>query len=207
MKIAILVVLAVAAALALARWTRRDERIEAPKGVSLADTTLGAEKSIALLSWFNPTERETGFFGPWKETRIRGVRVGFVDGGSMIDVVAGNFDADEEQITDIYMTHVAPGESPPDVPEIRLDRFVGDDGAELARKYYLNATGAEDYPDLRNEDVRRALLALSDAVTEIGILESRGVQISLDTADTTRSSLESDVRHAVSIASALQSRL
>lgn len=80
---------------------------------------------------------------------------------------------------------------------------VGSEGAELARRFFLNATGASDHPELRDAAIRSALLGLSASVTEIGIFESHGVQLGLETSDTTRSSLESDARHAATIAAAL----
>ena len=106
-----------AVALCFAAW--RYSRIESPAGTSVEEIerrTLGPtdrSKRDAvrdeLLAGYTLQSRETGFFGEWRETVIDGQRVAFQLSPHQLGIHVGNFDADDEQLSDVYLNAVAEG--------------------------------------------------------------------------------------------------
>lgn len=139
------------------------------------------------------TDRKTGFFGPWREGRFQGQRVGFIEGGGVLRIEAGVVDPDQEHITDLYLSQVGPKEPlpSPDSPR-RLDSYVGSNGAALIPRYILNATGG-DYPELRTPAVQEGLLRLSRFVEEVQFYESGAMGLRLRAEGLDKKTVESDV--------------
>ena len=169
---------------------------------------VGEPDPDALLSGFSMADRDTEFFGRWKETVVNGLRVPFQTGDGQIRIYAGGFNADQEQISDVYLGSVTAGQSlPADGSEQRLDAFVGTQGRAVAERYFLYATGATEYPQLKIPEVRDGLISLSDAVVEVAIFESAGVQIEIDRKRVDGMQLAKDVRTVVTMAAALEANL
>ena len=157
----------------------------------------------SLLSGFQLKRRETGFFGRWRETRLHGHRVAFQPGSPM-SILVGEFDPDEEQLTEVYLSKVSPTRPMPESEGRRLDRHVGERGRDLVDRYFLNASLPDDHA-LKVAEVRKALLELSPAVLDVKIYETKGVQIDLDPQQATPSSLADDVERAAAIVDSLES--
>jgi hypothetical protein len=147
-------------------------------------------------------ERETAFFGKWREARYRGCRVAFLSVDKGVQIIAGDFDADVEQLSDVYLSQVGDARPLPrkGSPQ-RLAVALGPEGAELDDRFFLNATGGS-YAALRRQRVRRALSDLSDSIAEVSFLESGGVELWTD-ASATRESVAADVEVAVALHRAL----
>jgi hypothetical protein len=150
---------------------------------------------------FKLSERDTGFFGPWRECRVDGVRVAFQGTAAEFCIEVGNFNADEEQLSDVYLSSTRIGRPKPKARVRHLDPFVGPQGQAIAERYYLNATCDGGYTQLKVPEVQAALQKLSDTVDEISIYESGGFSISC--LGVTRHSVEADVDRAVAIVKAL----
>lgn len=134
-----------------------------------------------LLASYKPVHRETDFFGPWKEAYIRGFRVGFQEIlGDQALVHIGNFDPNDEQVTDLYLGQVGQNRPLPAEGSLqRLERFVSAAGRPLASRFFLLATGPDEYPVLRIAAFAEALLRLSPNVRDVGVYESGGVHLAL----------------------------
>lgn len=157
-----------------------------------------------LIEAFRPNERETDFFGAWQESDVDGMRVGFQAGDRFLIAHLGDFDADREQRTELYLGTLSPSEEfPPGDSEQRIDRFLDETGQPLARRFILYATGPSDYPQLRIPAVRDGLISLSDSILEVGVYEDGGMQLQFDTSKATAVSVADDVRHAVAMVRAL----
>jgi hypothetical protein len=168
-----------------------------------AQATVPSEVS-ALLKAFDLRERDTGFLGSWQEAAVDGSRVGFQLGDLFLIAHVGRFDADREQLTELYLGTVCPSEEfPGEDSDQRIDRFLDDKGKPLARRFILYATGPVDYPQLRIPEVRDGLTALSRSILEVGLYEGGGMQLQFDTSKATATSVESDVRQAVAMVRAL----
>ena len=158
-----------------------------------------------LIPDFAKTDRKSGFFGPWKEGLLDGRRVAFILGSNgPRGIVAGEFDPNQEQLTDIYLDRLKIGEPlPAESSARRLDPYLGPEFADISSRYLLNATGRAAYPELKVPEIRHGLLALSDCVREVGFLESGGIELHLAETGLTRSALESDAKILVSMLKAL----
>jgi hypothetical protein len=157
-----------------------------------------------LLSSYQLQEKYTGFFGTWRETEIEGHRVAFKGYGGKLKIYVGDFDPDEEQITRVYLGRVSASQPlPGEDSGQRLDPIVGVEGSELARNYFLRATGGE-YPELQFPEVRSALLSLSPCVYEVGLYDFLGVGVGLDLTDAAQSGIDSVVKQAVALLKALK---
>lgn len=155
-----------------------------------------------LLSSYRLKGRDTDFFGKWRETRLHGHRVAFQPGSPM-SILVGEFDPDEEQLTEVYLSKVSPTRPMPESKGRRLDNHVDERGRELVDRYFLNASLPDDHA-LKVAEVRKALLELSPAVLDVMIYETNGVQIDLDPRQATPSSLAEDVQRAVAIVDSLE---
>jgi len=155
-----------------------------------------------LLNSFQLKRRDTGFFGKWRETRLHGHRVAFQPGSPM-SILVGEFDPDEEQLTEVYLSKVSPTRPMPESQGRRLDGHVGPPGRDLVDRFFLNANLPDD-PALKVAEVRKALLELSPAVLDVMIYETHGVQIDLDPTQATPSSLAEDVERAAAIVDSLE---
>jgi hypothetical protein len=160
------------------------------------------QSAEGLLRHYQLRDRETGFFGKWRETRLHGHRVAF-QSGPPLSVMIGEFDPDEEQLTEVYLSKVSPSRPMPDSKGRRLDPDLGSPSNDLSRDYFLNA-GLSSNHALLVEDVRRELLALSPAVLDVQIYEANGVQLDLDPDSTTPKTLEDDVARAAAIIDTLE---
>jgi hypothetical protein len=148
-------------------------------------------------------DRDTAFFGSWREGSLRGVRVAFQPWGKGVAMLAGDFDPDEEQISEIYLSQVSDAAPLPEgSSEQRLQRALGAGAGEIDLRFFLNATGGE-YAELRSDAVRNALLGLSESIEEVMLFESRGVQILTD-AHATSETIAADLDRAVEIHEALR---
>jgi hypothetical protein len=85
----------------------------------------------------------------------------------------------------------------------RLDPWVGEDGADLARAWFLNTTAGEELPQLRIPEIRAALGALSGAVEDV-LLFPRGVELVVVARGLTLATLTSDVDQSLRLAGALE---
>ena len=205
MKLFLFVVAVVVVALVVLALRRKGTAPATPSQGSWlpAQTTAPSEVS-ALIDKFELHERETGFLGPWQEARVDGARVGFQLGDRFLIAHVGRFDADGEQLTELYLGTVCPSEEfPGEDSDQRIDRFLDERGKPLARRFVLYATGPVDYPQLRFPEVRDGLLALSSSILEVGLYEGGGMQLQFDTSKATATSVEGDVRHAVAMVKAL----
>jgi hypothetical protein len=155
-----------------------------------------------LLNSFQLKRRDTGFFGKWRETSLHGHRVAFQPGSPM-SILVGEFDPDEEQLTEVYLSKVSPTRPMPESLGRRLDSQTDVPGQDLADSYFLNASLPDDHA-LKVAEVRKALLELSPAVLDVMIYETKGVQIDLDPTQATASSLAEDVERAASIVDSLE---
>ena len=203
MKVAVggVVVLAIVL-LAIYLKPRGDQIIAAAPGAE-ASQPVSQEASTSLLASFELATRDTQFFGPWQEGRVGAHRVAFQPNAETMFVYVGNFDPDREQLTDIYLAQISPTQPlPGKKSDQRLDSIVGEEGAALAQRYFLLATGG-DFPALRIPGVQQALQGMSSSVVEVGIYETRGVQLMLDLTGATPTSVNSDVRQAVAVGGAL----
>jgi len=160
------------------------------------------QSAEGLLRHLRLRDRETEFFGAWRETKLHGHRVAFQPGPPM-SVMIGEFDPDEEQLTEVYLSKVSPSRPMPESAGRRLDSHLGDQRHDLSREYFLNAGLPSDHA-LRVEEVRRELLALSPAVLDVQIYETNGVQLDLDPTCTTPESLDGDVARAAAIIDTLE---
>jgi hypothetical protein len=117
-------------------------------------------------------------------------------------IFAGGFDADEEQLSETYLSQVGDARPlPRDGSGQRLAVAIGPEGAELDDRFYLNATSSS-YPQLRIPAVRRALLQVSDSIVEVALFESGGVELWTD-ATATAESLVRDLDAAIELTRAL----
>jgi hypothetical protein len=147
--------------------------------------------------------RETGFFGRWWEGRLRDCPVAFQPFGKGVSIIAGDFDPDQEQISDVYLSQAGEAQPLPAAGSARRLRSVlGDSAGEIDERFFLNATGG-DLPGLRSAAVRSALLGLSDSVDEVMLFESGGVQLITD-ADATPGAIAGDLERAVELHAALR---
>ena len=159
--------------------------------------TNGVGEYVDEVEWFfvfddeNKLPESVGFGGDGAVDKVG-------DGGTMM-IVVGNFNADEEQLTEIYLTHLAEGQSLPKGKLRRLDDHVGESGQTLAMRYINNAEISRDDPTLKIPEIRDALLAMSSSVVEFGTFETPGVEIWFDAARATAATVESDVRNALVI--------
>ncbi|MCP3980206.1 MAG: hypothetical protein GY716_12950 [bacterium] len=157
-----------------------------------------------LIRQFELNERDTGFFGEWSETELEGHRVAFQPGPRMA-VYVGDFDADNEQLTDVYLGQVSKLQPMPEGGPRRLGPLLEGNGEDLARRFFLNADLSDDHP-LDDPQVRRALCALSESVLDVQIYESDGFQLEIDPDRATELTLRSDVKQATAVVDALRQR-
>jgi hypothetical protein len=176
---------------------RRDETIEMPE--TFRPNQLTRDERLPSM----PLEdRTTQFFGAWSEGRRDGIRIAFQSYGKAIAIFAGDFDADVEQLSEAYLSHVGDGRVlPREGSPGRISVALEGSHPELDARFFLNATGP-DYGQLRNQRVCDALLELSDAIAEIILFEAGGVQLITDETASTESLL-SDLDVAISLSRAL----
>lgn len=201
--IALVISLAAAAGLLVfLRW--RAGAAEASAAVG-GPTWGGTRDTQRLLAAFELQERTTGFFGRWLETHCHGERVAFRIWQRGLEVFAGSFDADHEQVTRIELVQVSEARGlPKDGALNRLDPFVGADHP-LSQRFFFGGEGEhEDYPQLHNPQLREALLALSPAVEGVQIYASGGVELFLVLAQANRETIEGDVQQAVHLVQSLR---
>jgi hypothetical protein len=148
-------------------------------------------------------DRDTAFFGRWREGRLRGVRVAFQPWGKGVAILAGDFDPDEEQLSEIYLSQVSDAVPLPEESSVqRLQRALGGGAEEIDLRFFLNATGGE-YAELRSQAVCHALLGLSESIEEVMLFESGGVQFLTD-ATATQETIAADLDRAVEIHETLE---
>ena len=205
MTLEIWIALAVSAALVALALRSRDEIIEMPSGLASpspgTSAPAGYERDPRLPA-LSLVDRDTGFFGTWSEGHHHGCRVAFQSHDKGVAIIAGDFDADDEQLSDIYLSQVGDWQLlPADGSAQRLAVALGAEGAELDERFFLNATGGT-YWQLRLPAVRRALVQLSDGVAEVSLFESGGVELTTH-ASATAESIARDLDRAIELARAL----
>lgn len=156
-----------------------------------------------LLNKYSLVDKETEFYGPWREGRLDGVRIAFQSFPPQLAMYVGDFNSDEEQLSDLYMARVTENVALPNNSAQRLDPFLPENRKELALMYFLLATGPEEYLQLKKSEVCDGLLRLSDTVHEVSINESGGIELHLDCEKVTSSSLDSDLKLALRMYKAL----
>ncbi len=157
-----------------------------------------------LTAGFDLEDRNTDFFGPVRIGSVDGVQIAVQGSGGILAVSVGDINLDVEQLTEIYLGVASPSSPlPKEGSEQRIDRFLDEEGKALGRRYFLWATGPSDYPQLRIPEVRDGLAAFSDTIIELGIYEDGGLHLDIAAARADRSSVERDVRCAISMAKAL----
>jgi hypothetical protein len=168
--------------------TRRNETIAPLPEVEPARP--GEGQLDRLLSDYRLSERSTEFFGKWKETSVDGIRVAFLGTPELLNIEVGDFNPDEEQLSDIYLGVTHSDQPQPATDPRGLAPFVGPNGRALAERFQLNATGGTEYPQLCVHAIRDSLVALSDKVDEVAFYESGG--FSLRCVNATRHSVAAD---------------
>ena len=167
-----------------------------PRGAQASEMREVTLPGVAL------TPRDTAFFGRWHEGQMQGCRVAVQAWDKGVTVFAGDFDPHCEQITETYLAQ-ASDENP--LPEEgsprRLGTAVGAEALALDGRFFLNASGCNA---LAVPAVRGALAQLSEHVEEVGLLESGGVEMSLE-ASVDPQHLVADLAVAISLHRALRS--
>ncbi len=165
----------------------------------------GIEAASTLLSRYKLEHCETDFLGPWHQGMHDGIRIAFQVDDNRMDIYAGDFDPNQEHLTDIYLAQVSGQDGwLPKNPEQRLGNYVDND-SDIDQRFYLLATGQSRYPQLEDADVRDALKNLSSAVSEVQIYEENlGAGILLDWTKATSESINSDLETAVRLYKLLQ---
>jgi len=114
------------------------------------------------------------------------------------------FVGDLQEVPDLSLGRVASARPlPSEGSGRRLDGYVGEDGAALARAWFLNTTGAEELPQLRVPEIQESLAALSDAVEDV-LVFPRGVELVLVVRGLTLARLTSDLDQSLRLTAALE---
>jgi hypothetical protein len=156
-----------------------------------------------LLAKYSLVDGESAFFGNWKQGQLENTRIAFQSSEKQLNIYVGDFDADQEQLTDLYLAKLSATNPLPNKDAQKLDRFLPAEEKELALKYYLLASGPDKYPQLQSPTVCEGLLGLSTAVVEVGFFESGGIQLLLSSEMLTSATLDSDLRLSVEMYKAL----
>lgn len=143
-----------------------------------------------LLEEYRTRPVQNRFCGPWDECTVDDVRVGFTNSR----IAAGAFDPNKECITVLYLCQFEKNRKFPEGDRARLKKWLPPDAQTLDARFYFGA-GDDKAEYLRNEEILRPLLSLSDAVEDIGFFQDfGGVEFaSYNWNKTTSEKLKSDV--------------
>ncbi len=140
----------------------------------------------------------------WWEGKLNGRFIAFHDPDNPyhFEIFVGKIDKEPS----VNLKRIYPSNPEPKKDfEQRLDRFVGEEGRELAKNFllYTNAP-APDYPQLRIPQLRDALLKLSSSVYFVSIY-NKGVEIRVGKQQATPETIKVDVQLALSVVTTLES--